>query len=212
MAEEKMVKGLRERHKRATVNAIETAAVSLALANGHTTVTVAQICERADISRGTFFNHMSTREAAIFGRPLHLLPAAEAHAVLTLSSDVPLTTALFRLIVVSIGGSEINVEVAEGRRRLAEEQPDTQAHVLMPLVVLSTEVTQFFGEWLTAHPERRRAPHATPGQEATLTVSLVFAAFQALVTGVTGEGDVEAGEDEFTQVFSSLAVILGHAS
>lgn len=198
---------LRARHKRATENAIERAAVELALAQGHTAVTVTAICARADVSRSTFFNYMPSREAALFGRPLHLVPDAEAAAILAASADVPLTTALFRVIVASIGHARINAEVAAGRNRLLAEQPETQALILAPFLSLTTELTAFLAAWLGEHPARRRLGGIRLPREASLTVTATVGAFQALIADVSGEGDVEATEAVFTECVAALARI-----
>jgi len=167
-----MPESLRARKKRETENAIEIAAVELALERGHAAVTVADICKRADVSRSTFFNYMSSRETALFGRSLHLLPADQAAVIIEMSADVPLTTAVFRLIIASIGHAQINAVVAAGRNRMLLEQPDTQAAILAPFLSLTTELTAFLAPWLAAHPERRRLADDDTSivREASLTV------------------------------------------
>ena len=62
--------GRRERKRRETDDAISRAAVDLALEYGYEKVTIEQICERADVSRSTFFNYFPSRDAAIIGRSL----------------------------------------------------------------------------------------------------------------------------------------------
>ena len=119
-----MAEGLRARKKRATVNAIERAGVRLSLEKGFTNVTVQEICDAADISRSTFFNYMPSREAAIFGRPIRLVETEKAWAVFEEIAPFSLLGAMLQVSVLSIGGAEINQEVAAGRNRLREEQPE----------------------------------------------------------------------------------------
>lgn len=52
---------------RATVRAIEAAAVRLAVEHGAAAVTVDQICAEAGIKQRTFFNHFDTKEDALLG-------------------------------------------------------------------------------------------------------------------------------------------------
>ncbi|MDR6199979.1 AcrR family transcriptional regulator [Microbacterium sp. SORGH_AS428] len=204
-----MPESLRARKKRDTENAIEIAAVELALERGHANVTVADICKRADVSRSTFFNYMSSRETALFGRSLHLLPVEQAGLIIEMSADVPLTTAVFRLIIASIGHAQINAVVAEGRNRMLLEQPDTQAAILAPFLSLTTELTAFLVPWLAAHPERRRLADANTSimREASLTVLVAVSAFQSLISDTTGTGDVEATEAAFRDSVRKLALL-----
>lgn len=64
--------GLRERKKRATQDAIERAAVDLAIEHGYENVTVEMICEIAVISQRTFFNYAGSKERAVLGGKLPL--------------------------------------------------------------------------------------------------------------------------------------------
>jgi len=209
-----MPETLRARKKRETENAIEIAAVELALERGHSAVTVADICTRADVSRSTFFNYMSSRETALFGRSLHLLPAEHAAVILEASADVPLTTAVFRLIIGSIGHAQINAVVAEGRNRMLLEQPETQAMILAPFLSLTTELTAFLVPWLAAHPERRRLAEDGTSivREASLTVLVAVSAFQSLISDTTGTGDVEATEAAFRDSVRKLALLAAETS
>jgi AcrR family transcriptional regulator len=59
--------GLRERKRAETRDRLETAAVTLVLANGLEHTTVDAICEAADVSGRTFFNYFDSKEDAILG-------------------------------------------------------------------------------------------------------------------------------------------------
>lgn len=60
--------GLRERKTARTREAIERAAVELALEQGYERTTVDEIAARADVSRRTVFAHYPTKDAIIFVR------------------------------------------------------------------------------------------------------------------------------------------------
>lgn len=184
-----MAEGLRERKKRKTVNAIEQAGVRLALEKGFEKVSVMEICDDAEISRSTFFNYMPSREAAIFGRPLKMIPAEEAQAILEATAPTSLLLALLQVSMASIGGAEINPEVAAGRNRLVAEQPHCAPLMLAPMATLSIDLTGLVASWIDAEPSRRRLPHVSAVREASHVVTIVGGALSALMSEMTGGSD-----------------------
>lgn len=202
-----MAEGLRARKKRATVNAIERAGVRLSLEKGFKNVTVQEICEDADISRSTFFNYMPSREAAIFGRPLRLVEFEKAWAVFEEIAPVSLLGALLQVSVLSIGGAEINQEVAAGRNRLRDEQPECLPLLLAPMTTFSLELSGFVTQWLAAHPELRMLPDVSPVREATHVVTLAVGALSALMAEMRdGDDDLMSLETTATLVAEIAAV------
>lgn len=199
---------LRERKKRETELAIERAATGLALEVGHTAVTVAAICERADISRSTFFNYMPSREAAIFGRAVHRIDPSVATAVLDASTDVAPTLAVFRVIGVSLGRVEVNAELTAARNRLIAEQPDSLTAIMSPFLALTADLTAVLAGWLAADDSRRRLPEIPVMREASLTVSVCVSAFVSLVTDLAGTGgDIEASEQLFLDAVTRIGAL-----
>ncbi|MBY4571171.1 MULTISPECIES: TetR/AcrR family transcriptional regulator [Gordonia] len=59
--------GLRERQRLETLRALRTAAVELVGENGLHDTTVAEIADRAGVSRRTFFNYYACKEDAVLG-------------------------------------------------------------------------------------------------------------------------------------------------
>jgi AcrR family transcriptional regulator len=181
--------GLRERKKRATVNAIERAGVRLALEKGFEKVSVMEICDEADISRSTFFNYMPTREAAIFGRPLRMVPLDQALAILDEQAGKSLLAGIFHVSLVSIGGAEINPEVAAGRNRLGVEQPHCMHLMLAPMTTLTLELIGLVAIWLEADHGRRRLPEVSVVREASHVVTVAGGALTALMAEMKGGAD-----------------------
>lgn len=202
--------GLRARKKRATENAIERTAVRLALEKGHAHVTVTEICEGADISRSTFFNYMPSREAAIFGRPLKMLPFEEAMEIMRASANDPLLTAVFRVALASVGQATVNPEVAAGRTQLTMEQPETAAAILSPFITLSTDLTGLLFLWLEEDHSRRMLPDVATLREAILTVSLVGNGLQVLFAEISGSEDQTIAESSIHQLLEEMET-LAHA-
>lgn len=61
---------------------IQLAAVDLVLKNGIDSTTVEQICQKAEVSERTFFNHFKTKELAIIGDDLPTIDEAKAREFL----------------------------------------------------------------------------------------------------------------------------------
>lgn len=203
-----MAEGLRERKKRKTVNAIEQAGVRLALEKGFEKVAVMEICDEAEISRSTFFNYMPTREAAIFGRPLTMIPREQAWAILEEVAPSSMLMALLQVSMASIGGAEINPEVAAGRNRLVVEQPHCAPLMLAPMATLSIDLTGLVAEWLGADASRRRLPDVSVVREASHVVSVTQGALTALMAEMTsGVDDALLTPEALAQLVGEIEVV-----
>ena len=184
--------GLRERKKRQTENAIEIAAVRIALRDGFAQVTVREICALAEISRATFFNYMPTREAAIFGKPIELIEAESAERTLAAASTTDAVSAVYVLLLASVGHTRMNPAVARGRARLAMEQPGALELIKNQYARISTQLTFYLSGWLSVHPEYRRLPEASVLEEASLAVGVGMTAMGAVfAVQEDAPGDIE---------------------
>ena len=184
--------GLRERKKRQTENAIEIAAVRIALRDGFAQVTVREICALAEISRATFFNYMPTREAAIFGKPIALIEAESAERTLAAASTTDAVSAVYVLLLASVGHTRMNPAVARGRARLAMEQPGALELIKNQYARISTQLTVYLSGWLSVHPEYRRLPEASVLEEASLAVGVGMTAMGAVfAVQEDAPGDIE---------------------
>ncbi|MGK0716573.1 TetR/AcrR family transcriptional regulator [Leucobacter sp. W1153] len=199
--------GLRIRKKRATENAIEVSAVSLALEHGIEHVTVEMICEQADISRSTFFNYFAGRDYAIVGRAIEPLQGEEAAAVLA-STNGDLVRGVIRLIFASIGHQHVNTEVARKRVQLSAAQPAALQLSSGILVEGSMKLIPVIAGWLAEHPEHAKLSDSM--QEATFAVGLAHAALGALIAEATQQnGDITAGDAHVDAVLEQMRSVLG---
>jgi len=199
--------GLRARKRRATENAIETSAVTLALELGVEHVTVEAICEGADISRSTFFNYFPARDSAIVGRAVSIPEASEAFQVLDASPE-NLPLGIFRLLFAAIGHNQVNAEVARLRSRLIAEQPEAAQLAFGTLAESSNQLTATGAAWLTAHPEHARLD--SPFREASLCVTLVNGVIAVqMAEWMSGSGDVTADEADFLRSLGDYRTLLG---
>lgn len=207
--------GRRERKRRQTHQAIERAAVALACEVGYANVTVAEICERADVSRSTFFNYMPSLDAAIFGPPLRLIPDEAAWAMLDAGADhVPRALNMISLasVAASVGDDMVDTEVMAGRRRLVHEQPDTIPRWEETFSTLRFQLVVLVGRWLAAHPERRALEKGALARETLLLVNASGAVATALMDEwADADPGAAAGPEAFDRVYADLRrVIAAH--
>lgn len=199
--------GLRARKKRETENAIENAAVDLALELGFDATTVEAICERAGISRSTFFNYFPSRETAITGRMVQLLRGDDADRIL--DEHAPdLAHGMLALVLASIGHAHINSDVARKRAQLSAEQPDTITRSTGSLLAIGAQLLEVGVGWLVRRPEHARLP-GDPGREAVIAAGLCHAAFSSImVDAASNLGDLEVSDDDITRAFDAVRVVL----
>jgi AcrR family transcriptional regulator len=106
--------GPRRRSVTATRDAIEQAAVDLALEHGYEDVTVDMICRVAGVSQRTFFNHFKTKDAALLGAEAPSIDERAAREFIV--SDGPLLAEATRLVRIEPG--DIPADPARIARRL----------------------------------------------------------------------------------------------
>lgn len=170
--------GLRARKKRATVSAIEMASLTLALEHGYDGFTVEQVCERADVSRRTFFNYFPTRDSPLLGHPILVEPSEDITALLDAHSD-DLTRGTYMVFLHTLGDDSVDPEILRLRRRLQQEQPTVRKLEMAALMESGQSAMTVVESWLRTHPEHARLP-GQPAREAQLTVNAVFIAVMAL--------------------------------
>lgn len=178
--------GLRERKKLQTENAISVAAVELALEKGHANVTVAEIVERADVSRSTFFNYMPSREAAIFGKSVSVPEAAWIHQRLTHHTASRSLTQSIALIVSEIFQLfQLNTRATQLRHQLVQQQPDSVRMLRDPLDTMFDDIFPAVESWLVKHPEAQVTSFSAT-RETAMLIGLTSAAVQDLLIDFQG--------------------------
>lgn len=200
------VPGLRERKRRDTENRVELAAVRGALERGFAAVTVDEICEEAMISRSTFFNYFPSRDAAIVGRPMKVLPQEAANEVLSRHGRDTAAGA-FALIFASLGPT--NAEVARLRAELSRKQTAARDAGTTTLVDAGTQIMATIRNWLAANPQYSSTTTGDPAYEASLAANAAYAAISVVEDGWLGAAaDVQASTKVFTAAMADLRTIL----
>lgn len=116
--------GLRERKKRATQDAIERAAVELALEHGYENVTVEMICDVAMISQRTFFNYAGSKERAVLGAMVPLPDEQLRESFVSGLGGGVLDDLVSTLAVSFAGMGETQGELLQKRRRVLQANPE----------------------------------------------------------------------------------------
>lgn len=196
--------GLRERKRRATENAIEFAAVSIAVELGIGAVTIDAICRRADVSRSTFFNYFPSKEQAVFGRTVELDPGPEIDAILD-EHAADLVLGAFKVGIAALGSQRVHSEVARLRGALIARDPSLAHHYAVAVAQLENRLVAVLADWLARHPEAQRLDGVDAATEAVLTVGAATTAGRVMIAGfLAGEGDVEIDDSEFHSAVAAL--------
>ncbi|MCC9193570.1 TetR/AcrR family transcriptional regulator [Arthrobacter sp. zg-Y916] len=171
----------RVRRQKATDQAIAAAAVEAALELGFDRVTVEMICSAAGVSRSTFFNYYSSRDAAIIGRTIGAPTPEQTDRAMSGHPGSPVD-GLLDLVVPAVASFATGPELRTARARLLAGQPAALRQYSAGLILVQNNLTEAAEAWLTAHPESARLP-GRPRVEATLAVTAVYAAMQAVTGG-----------------------------
>lgn len=167
-----MAEGLRERKRRAARHAMESAAVDIAYEEGVRAVTVDRVCEKAIVSRSTFFNYFTSLEAAIFGSALEYDPEL-TDQILTRHSDDLVTAG--SLIVMESVRRAADESITQRRLALFMREPGTTSAVSWSSHESREGLVAVIEAWLDAHPDDARLSAGDHATEARLTVGLSIA-------------------------------------
>lgn len=198
--------GRRARKRRVTENAIETAAVDLALQLGVERVSVEAICELADVSRSTFFNYFAARDHAIVGRAVEVPQGEAAFAVLDTCPD-DLARGMFRLVFAGIGHAHVNTDVARKRAVLMAQQPAAARMTSVVRLETGAGLIAAAEAWLRLHPERSRL--GDPAREAVLARAVVTGVIEAmLLDAAEQKGDPVVDDETFDRAAAELRTLI----
>jgi AcrR family transcriptional regulator len=185
--------GLRQRKNARTREAIERAALELALEQGFDRTTVDQIAERADVSPRTVFVRYPTKEAIVFGDPE--ASAAGFRAWLARfeewldDSDGDLIDRLVDYVRVSTQAASAQSELEQLRRRALVADPDLRRRLRGLLDSAEQAIAARLAEQLGLPPD-----DAGPKVFAAAVVGLLLAmATEAAVDTGGSPGGSERG-------------------
>ena len=165
-----MTNGLRERKRAATREAIERAALSLALEHGYEHVTVDMICGASMVSQRTFFNYFGSKEGVILGGTPPM-PTDEEIDTFARATGSNLLADFVTLITSSLLKREPDADLFNARRMLITRTPEL---VTKEAARLGGLEDQFVGIILARYEVQGRslAAHPELEDEARMVVAL----------------------------------------
>lgn len=163
--------GLRERKKLKVRHNIERVALSRVLADGYDAVTVDAICREAEVSKKTFFNYFSSKEAALLGErqtacsPQSLSQRLEEHG------STPYLETVAEFIGEALYPRSDDAEIMHLRSRVLSEIPQLAFRSRKDMVCVNRATSGTIHDYLDAHPERRIMPEQSIETEIVLATS-----------------------------------------
>lgn len=166
--------GLRERKKQKARTAIEKAALELVLEHGYDGTTVEDICERAEVSKKTFFNYFPSKAAVVTGRVSDFPDANQLVAMMEAHSEMCYLDVLVNMISADYTVREGD-ELSDLRFKMLRRMPQLFFRGQRDLLNVQRAVTEAVGAYLEAHPERRLMDDHSTSYEALVASSSVTA-------------------------------------
>jgi AcrR family transcriptional regulator len=191
-----VARGLRERKKLKTKEAIQREALRLFQAQGYAETTIEQIAAAAEISPSTFFNYFPTKEdVVLFDRYDPILESFIA----MLPKDEPLSRTIEQALSMLASGIEADRQTIFVRAKLGLEVPEVRARFWEEL----EKAQNLFANMVAGRTGRK----ATDFELRVLAMVLVTASFEASVEWIRrgGKGDMFALVKEALDVSGVLA-------
>lgn len=173
--------GRRERKRRETHAALATAAVDLAYEVGFDSVTIEAICDRADVSRTTFFNYFPSRDEAILGSPLgEAPPEFVAERFADFAGDPVACVLALSVPALRVGTS--GTGLGPRRTGLIAHSANALRRYSATLVGAQAALVNMTRVWLEHHQEHARLAGRAQ-READLAVMVAYASMYACTAG-----------------------------
>ncbi len=205
--EEPQGDSLTDRKRRRAKEAIRKAALELFSERGFDAVSVADIAERAEVGRTTFFRYFGDKQEVLFSDPAEaageVTPEPSAAAVPIGSSMTAALAAARRLVVGYIAGITADAEGYERHQKLVSSHPELYARSLVKQRRYADELTSRLENWGATPAIARQAAEmgmacfyagqATAAGDPKILARHVERAFDRASAGAAGSGRSESG-------------------
>lgn len=187
--------GLREQKKARLRRDIEACALSDVLANGYDETTIELICQQVGISKKTFFNYFSSKEAALLGEREVSCTAEGLRQRLEERGETSYLDVVTAFISDALYPRSVDVEIMKLRSRVVTAIPQLAFRSRKDMVCVNKMTSNVVKDYLESHPESRVMPEQSVVAESVLAIStaLNVARSQYLLTMCCAE-DCDAQE------------------
>lgn len=144
--------GLRARKRAATRENLETAAVTMVLANGPDHTTLDAICEAADVSTRTFFNYFDSKEDAILGLRDSAITAETVAAIYERHADADPVELTIRLMFGVLDPSISSSTLFASRMAIVKEHPQLLGRMAAQMQRMTEQLTNAIRPVLQSAP------------------------------------------------------------
>ena len=190
--------GLRERKRADTRDRLETAAVTLVLANGLEHTTIDAICEAADVSGRTFFNYFDSKEDAILGLRDSEITDEVVAAVLADHRDADPVELTVRLMFGVLNSSINTSRLFKSRMKIVKQHPQLLGRMGAQMQRMTEQLTSAIRPVLLSWPSFADQTPAETELAVEVMLSLCSGATRAAVKQWTTNGSqapIEAVEE-----------------
>lgn len=163
--------GLREQKKARLRRDIEARALSGVLANGYDETTIDLICQQVGISKKTFFNYFSSKEAALLGeREISCTPEGLRQR-LEKRGETSYLDVVTAFISDAIYPRSEDLEIMKLRSRVVSAIPQLAFRSRKDMVCVNKMTSNVVKDYLESHPESRVMPERSVVAESVLAIS-----------------------------------------
>jgi AcrR family transcriptional regulator len=147
---------------------LQQAAMALFLERGYAEVTVAEITDRAGLTKRSFFNHFPDKREVLFAGAAAFEAAVVGYLDGASETMAPLDAAVDAL---TRGGRTLSgyIAFADARRQLIDSSPELQERDLVKMSLLASAIARALG--------RRHVPPGTAALTAQAAVAVFAAAY-----------------------------------
>lgn len=166
--------GLRSRKKAQSRRDIERALLELVLEQGYEKVTIGDACQRAGVSKKTFFNYFPSKDAAIRGRLDAPVSTEELSAVLEGDSGLNYIDAIVQRVQPDLmEDQDEDPKIQELRRAVLAKSPQLLFRGHKDIANMQAAISEALRIHLVSHPERRLLPDMPLAVEVLTATSAV---------------------------------------
>lgn len=165
---------LRDRKKAQSKRDIERALLELVLERGYENVTVEDACQRAGVSKKTFFNYFPSKDAAIRGRFDAAVSPENLEGLLEANREANYVDLVVQGVQSGlVCAPDEDPIIQEMRREVLSRSPQLLFRGHKDIADMQAVISEVLRSHLTTHPERRFLPDEPLAVEILAATSAV---------------------------------------